>query len=123
MNTARFPFTDSSLFSARDRVLLYTRGMNIDPEGGLTLALESLRRAGSQATPDSAMRELFALVEEQDHSILMPGTDDASLTSAPPINRTVLLPEDMEPLSLSVALIKWLRNRFPPKQGREEDTV
>ena len=37
----------NSLARARDRVLLYTRGMGVEPLLSVELALESMRRAGA----------------------------------------------------------------------------
>ncbi len=49
MNTSPGHSLNSKRLFARDRVLLYTRGMDIEPEDGVALALESLRRAGRNA--------------------------------------------------------------------------
>ncbi|CAK7011168.1 MAG: hypothetical protein DELT_02090 [Desulfovibrio sp.] len=51
-------------FSGRDRVLLYTRGMNLSPVRGVALALRSLRRAGEDAPAAIIMSELFATLRE-----------------------------------------------------------
>jgi hypothetical protein len=120
MNTQFFPPSDSAHMAARDRLLLYTRGMDIDPEGGLALALESLRRAGPDAEPEKAMRELFALIQESGHSPLMPGENDQPLVSAPPMSRVTLLPRDMEPLSFSAAVKKWIYSLVSPQKHHRE---
>ena len=120
MNTQFFPPPDSARMATRDRVLLYTRGMDIDPEGGLALALESLRRSGHDATPEKAMRELFALIQESGYSPLVPGENNAPLVSSPPMSRVTLLPKDMEPLSFFAAVRKWFYNLVRPRKQHEE---
>lgn len=116
MNTLPQP-PDARRFAARDRVLLYTRGMNIPAETGIALALESLRRVGPDAGPDAVMSELFAVLREHGHSPAIPGPEDCPLASSPPLNRTRVLPRDIEPLSLTTAILKWLRSLTTPKTG------
>ncbi|SBV95672.1 hypothetical protein KL86DPRO_10910 [uncultured delta proteobacterium] len=110
MNQARIPDTKSLV--ARDRVLLYTRGMDIEPEDGVALALESMRRAGRGAGPDKVMAELFGLLRENGGPPAVAGGESLPLVCAPPLNRRTVLPKDMEPLSLTTAIIKWCRTVF-----------
>ena len=120
MNTQLFQPAENARMAARDRVLLYTRGMDIDPEDGLALALESLRRAGPGATPEKAMLALFSLLQEKEHALPMPGANNEPLVSVPPISRVTLLPKDMEPLSFSTAFMQWLRAiTSRPKNNKE----
>lgn len=108
MNIHQAHIPDSKSLLARDRVLLYTRGMDIAPEDGVALALESLRRAGHGVGPDVVMEELFGLLRE--HGAL-PALENGEtpLISAPPINRRILLPKDMDPLSLTAAVARRCR--------------
>lgn len=93
---------------ARDRVLLYTRGMDIDPETGVALALESLHRAGADAGPDKVMGELFHILREKYHSRIMADDGKHPLASAPPLNRRAMVAKDME----SFSFFGGLRARF-----------
>ena len=117
---------DSKSLAARDRALLYTRGMDISPEKGVALALESLRRAGPEADAGRVMGELFAVLREHDRSPIIPGLpvppdrEGEPLACVPPINRTVVLPKDMEPLSLTAALAQWLRSLFRRISGKRK---
>lgn len=116
MNT--FPqLPDTRSLVARDRVLLYTRGMDIPAEKGVALALESLHRSGQDAGPDAVMSELFAVLREHGYLPAIPGPEDRLLTSAPPLRRMRVLPRDMEPLSLTTALMKWFRSLTSPRAG------
>lgn len=124
MNTNRAHTPDSKGIVARDRVLLYTRGMDIEPEEGVGLALESLRRAGRGAGPDKVMEELFGLLRENGGPPVVTGSEAAPLVCAPPMNRKTVLPKDMEPLSLTAAIIKWCRavfRRMPKKDATKDE--
>ncbi|MCH5277428.1 MAG: hypothetical protein J1E80_06285 [Desulfovibrionaceae bacterium] len=95
------PSDDMSLaLRARDRALLYTRGMGLEPLSGVELALESLRRAAGGTKGDSpcpwdaarVMRALWAVLE--DHG-LRPGVDapdGGPLVSSPPLQRSPMVP-------------------------------
>lgn len=96
--------------AGRDRVLLYTRGMDIDPEDGVSLALQSLRRAGHNAAPARVMGEMFALLRENAHSPRIQDADGNPLVSAPPLNRSRVVPKGVEPLSFSMAVARWFRS-------------
>lgn len=106
-----FPRTLSAQSVAgRDRVLLYTRGMDINPEEGVSLALQSLRRAGDGAAPDKVMEELFALLREKDLPAHIESEDGVPFASTPPLNRRRVVPKDIEPLSFSMAVSRWFRS-------------
>lgn len=102
----------SAAYAGRDRALLYTRGMGIDPLKSVSLALESLSRAGSAAPPSVVMEQLFQILREQDVTPLLCDEDGARLISAPPMNRTHVVARDVDPLSLSGALAAFFRNVF-----------
>ena len=99
-------------FAGRDRVLLYTRGMDVDPVHGVELALASLRRAGDGAPPAKVMRELFDLMRTTWPTPLRHDTEGHTLSSTPPMNRRPMLPEDMASFSISSGIASWLRNLF-----------
>lgn len=105
---------------ARDRVLLYTRGMNIPPDMGVELALQSMRGAGPDAEASAVMEELFAILRETGMAAVMPEQRDEPIASAPPIHRTTVLPRDMEPLSFTAAALLWLRNLPGRLSGKQE---
>lgn len=96
-----------SAAAGRDRVLLYTRGMDLDPVHGVELALSSLRRAGEGASPGKIMGELFSILESKGPTLLPCDSQGRRLVSVPPMNRRAMLPEDMDPLSLTA----YLKNR------------
>ena len=105
--------------AARDRVLMYTRGMDINPEAGVALALESLRRAGTDAGPDKVMEELFSLLQEKGPQIIT-DAEGLPLVCAPAMNRRAMVAKDMETLSLTKALrsrLLDLADLFARKRG------
>ncbi|MDL2316701.1 hypothetical protein LJC59_06435 [Desulfovibrio sp. OttesenSCG-928-A18] len=105
---------------ARDRALLYTRGLDIDPMSSVELALESLKRAGerwenrqndtlaslpggaapaAEAGPSPAalvMEELHALLRERQIALRFTTSDGQLLRSTPPMNRKRMIAEDMD---------------------------
>lgn len=124
MNAYRAHTPSSKSLAARDRVLLYTRGMDIEPEDGVGLALESLHRAGHDAGPDKVMKELFGLLRENGGHPAVAENESAPLVCTPPMNRRTVLPKDMEPLSLTAAIIKWCRavfRRMPKKDATKDE--
>jgi len=110
MNPYLTPPPDPKSLIARDRVLLYTRGMDIPPESGVALALESMRRAGPDAEAEKVMEELFAALRGKNTFPIIAEQQNSFLVSAPPINRRTVLPRNMEPLSFTAALRRWIRN-------------
>lgn len=93
------PPADKALaLQARDRVLLYTRGMGLEPLAGVELALESLHRAVSDREPGypldvaEAMRALRAVLAEHG---LMPEVEapgGGRLVCSPPLQRSPMAP-------------------------------
>lgn len=108
-------------FAGRDRVLLYTRGMNIDPITGVSLALESLKRAGEGAAPDKVMEELYALLRERNPSRTVKSPDGSLLTSAPPMNRRSVVAKDMDQFSLTAGIIGYIRGLFATLRKKKEN--
>lgn len=121
--------------SVCSRVLLYTRGMDLDPLFGLELALQSLRRADAGGgdrdaplppAPDrplsdgetdaaaraalvSAMGELHALLRENNIGLHITTPDGGELRSAPPMNRKPMIAEEMDITPIRTALKKLFR--------------
>lgn len=106
------PASVSAAFAGRDRALLYTRGMGIDPVESVALVLESLTRAGENAPPPVVMEELFLIAREKYAKPLLYDENGAPLVSAPPMNRTHVVARDVDPLSLSGALAAFFRKLF-----------
>ncbi len=102
---------DAIRFAARDRILLYIRGMDIDPESGVALALEGMRKAGPDAAPDKTMEALFGLMEQAGPPMIH-DADGRSLVCTPPLHRSVVVAREMEPLSFGALLGKVLRRVF-----------
>ena len=100
---------DASAFAGRDRVLLFTRGMDIDPVDSVDLALESLKRAGENASPEKVMRECYAILDERFPRVTLTNPDGSMLTSAPPMNRRTMIARDMDQFSLTAPLVRFLR--------------
>lgn len=101
--TRTVPAGDKALaLRARDRVLLYTRGMELEPLPGVELALESLRRAAGGKEPGyppehpldvaGAMRALRAVLAEHGLSPEVEAPGGGRLVSSPPIRRSPLAP-------------------------------
>lgn len=110
MNPHLTPPPDPKSLIARDRALLYTRGMDIPPEDGVALALEGMRRAGPGAGAEKVMEELFGILRERNTFPIITERQNSFLVSAPPINRRTVLPRNVEPLSFTAALSRWLKN-------------
>ena len=100
--------TETKRFSARDRVLMYTRGMDIDPETGVELALESLRRSEKDADPGRVMQKLFTLLHEKGQSQSLTDAEGHLLVCSPAMNRRAMVAKDLVPLSLMGSLRSWL---------------
>ena len=83
------------------RLLLYVRGMEIDPVLGLELALQSLRRVAEgppaeEGPAPAAMRELHRLLRERKIDFRVAGRDGRDLCSAPPMRRRAMIAEEMD---------------------------
>ena len=103
------PASVSAAYAGRDRALLYTRGMGIDPAESVALVLESLSRAGNGAPPPVVMEELFHIARERYAKPVLIDEIGAPLVSMPPMNRTPVVARDVDPLSLSGALAAFFR--------------
>jgi hypothetical protein len=97
---------DAALSLARDRALLYTRGMDIDAVHSVEVALKSLRRSQAvEILPDGAnggqspdahgtarvMTALFAIAEEMHLPLFITDARGNRLVSAPPMNRRPMI--------------------------------
>lgn len=109
----------ASAFAGRDRVLLYTRGMNLTPAKGVTLALRSMRRAGENAPPAKIMRELFLTLEENNFPLTLSDEKGEPLVSSPPINRRPMIAEEMIHFSIGGALKAWFFSLVRKIRGKE----
>ncbi len=117
---------------ACDRVLLYTRGLDVDPLRAVDLAREALRRAGPEADTADVMDALTAVLAEPaardaDASHALEATDGEGrpLCSWPPLNRRPMVPEDMAlapPLTVWRNRLKKLRAPEPPANPEAPDT-
>lgn len=110
----------------RDRVLLYARGLDIDPVLALNLALQSMREGGcdqsagvERYTPHlaGAMSSFRRLLHAQGHSGQVVDPAGRPLRSMPPINRSSMLPEDMNCFSIK-RFFKKLGSLFTTPAGR-----
>ncbi len=101
---------ERSLLAARDRVMLYLRGMDMGALPSLELAAKTMRRAGPEAGPEQAMAALWALLEKQNPSICLADSGGAILRSTPPLNRRPMLSGKMGELTLYGAGKKLLSN-------------
>lgn len=81
---------------ARDRVLLFVRGMELPPLESVDLARESLNRSGTGVPPAEAMRVLRELLAERGlaHSLL--NSRGERQLSAPPMNRHSMIAEELD---------------------------
>ena len=102
----------NAAFAGRDRALLYTRGMDIDPVKSVSIVMESLSRSGNDAPPSAVMGELFHILQAGCTDTIIHDKIGEPLTSAPPINRTHVLAKDVEPLSLTGALAVFFRKQL-----------
>lgn len=119
-NTAPESFSPSPLapdFAGRDRVLLYTRGMNLAPSRGVALALRSMRRAGEFAPAAKVMEALFRTLQENNVPFITTLDGVTPIVSTPPMNRRIVIAEDMEQHSLT----KVLKNRLLPLVGKKRE--
>lgn len=100
LSPAGIPSLDDKALAlqARDRVLLYTRGMGLDPLPGVEFALESLRRAVGGKEPEypldaaEAMRALRAVLAEHGLKPEVKAPDGGRLVSSPPLERRSMIP-------------------------------
>ncbi|MCF4113293.1 MULTISPECIES: hypothetical protein [Dethiosulfovibrio] len=91
----------------RDRTLLYAGSLDVPAEIGLDLALEGLSRSGS-SSPKEAMESLWDVLEERKESI---GTEKSiPRASVPPLNRAVMVSEEMDLVPWKTAIVRALRS-------------
>ncbi|MEA4952363.1 MAG: hypothetical protein VB107_06785 [Aminivibrio sp.] len=93
--------------AAGDRVLLYVRGLGIQPARGLALAARSLEEAPS--SPEGAMDALERLLREEGFSPDLLDRGGRRISSFPPLNRTVMVAEEMDRLPWRTSLVRFLR--------------
>lgn len=115
---------------ARDRVLLYTRGMDMDPVFTVDLALQSLRRAEKEIGRqpplpdegdtgiDATMRGLQELIRDNGIAQQVLGNDGLPLRSAPLMNRRAMVAEEMD-----FSPVKRLFRRFFGRKTQDEDPL
>lgn len=130
--------TDTDTLQARDRVLLYTRGMDVGAVASLKLALGALRRAenidptprtaeSAQAAvqsveptngtpalpvpPERVMRELFSLLHESGMTTHLQDPSGERLQSMPPLNRRYMIAEPLKTRGLRHRILSRLLNR------------
>lgn len=117
---------------ARDRVLLYTRGISVDPLLGAELALDALKRNSRKQRQEevvtinegpaaqthialptdevcAAVEELFALLQERDMHLPLLDKNGQPLRSTPPMNRRPMIAEEMDRSLLKRAFHKLLK--------------
>ncbi len=98
--------------AARDRVLLYIKGLDLPPDRGLFIAARSLEEA--PASPEGAMDALERLLREEGFSPDLVDRGGRRISSFPPLNRTVMVAEEMDRLPWRTSLVRFLR-----RWGRE----
>lgn len=81
---------------ARDRVLLFVRGMDLPPLESVELARESLNRSGVDVSPAEAMRVLRDLLAEQGLAHSLQNSRGERQLSAPPMNRHPMIAEELD---------------------------
>lgn len=97
---------------AADRVLLYARGLDLEPVSAVELALESMRRAGlahCDENPEGpALHEVMAefrrLLDGRQGILCVTDAGGTPLASMPPLSRRTMLPEEMDRSPLKRAL-------------------
>jgi len=93
--------------AARDRVLLYVKGLDLPPVLGLSLAARSLEEAPS--SPEGAMDALERLLREEGFSPDIMDRGGRRISSFPPLNRAVMVAEEMDRLPWRTSLLRFLR--------------
>lgn len=106
------PCRQTEAARAGDRVLLYARGLDLDPVSAVELALESMRRAGFAHCDEKpggpalhkVMEEFRRLLDGRQGRLCVTDPQGETLTSMPPLNRRPMLPEEMDRSPLKRAL-------------------
>lgn len=100
MSTNRTISPEAVTAAVLERVLLYLRGMDIPPVRSLELALESFKRLeANDSTPvtmASAMKELHALLRENNLHTGWINRHEPPRPSMPPLNRCSMIAEEMK---------------------------
>lgn len=98
MNTAPFPahLPDERGVRSRDRILLYTRGMGLDPIDSVEMALETLQRTGPHPAIPEAMQTLHSLLCEKGLAHGLLDDNGERLSSAPPMKRKPMIAEFLD---------------------------
>jgi hypothetical protein len=107
---------DMESLLARDRVLLYIRGMDLNTVHSAELALKSLRRAGStiplakdgtpvpeaerQSPTVEVMDSLYTIMRDMAVPLYITDEHGKKLTCAPPMNRRAVIAQPMNTLRL-----------------------
>lgn len=86
------------------RMLLYARGLNLDSQSGLELAIESLHRAGGCGDVGEIMAVMHDILRERGPQFIVTDRDGGSLTVVPPIDRKSMVARETKCLSL----LGWL---------------
>jgi len=90
--------SSEKLVRISDRLILYAKGLELPPESGLELVLETLRllrESGRAPEMETAMDEFRRLLHERRLSPEGSGEFGPDFC-APPLNRRPMLPEEME---------------------------
>ncbi|MBP3730682.1 MAG: glucans biosynthesis glucosyltransferase MdoH, partial [Mailhella sp.] len=96
----------------RDRILLYARGLDLDPKASVELALESLKRCKStHPTYAEAFSCLHAILEEKGEELLQDGRIP-QMQPVPDITRSSMLAEELDRTPWLSIFKKTLNNLF-----------
>jgi len=104
--------------AARDRVMLYIRGLDLHPAKGLRLAAESMEAAPS--SPEEAMDALEKVLGEEGLLPGLPGERGQNIRSFPPLNRSVMVAEEMDRIPWRTSFFRFLRRWRRELFGREK---
>ncbi len=96
----------------RDRILLYARGLDLDPKESVDLALESLKRCPSpHPSYAEAFASLHAILKERGKELLQDG-EIPQMQPVPDIRRSSMLPEELDRTPWLNIFKKSLHNLF-----------
>ncbi|MDD2453901.1 MAG: hypothetical protein PHS90_08435 [Synergistaceae bacterium] len=93
--------------AARDRVMLYIRGLDLPPSKGLRLAARSMEEEPS--SPGEAMDALELLLDKEGLLPGLPGERGQNIPSFPPLNRSVMVAEEMDRVPWRTSFFRFLR--------------
>lgn len=92
----------------RDRVMLYVRGLDLPPGKALGLAAESIE-ASSTPSPADVMDILEQLLEQHGLTPDLLDGKGRRISSFPPLNRSVMVAEEMDRVPWKKAFVRFLR--------------